>query len=94
MGAAERKGIVFRWNAPYGLADGQQCAEAGALILWADEFGGWSVVRKNGNGAPGSILITHEDQVKGKDINEAKQRAQAAAIVQLQLTGEFIKHQN
>lgn len=88
MGATERKGLVFHWEKPYGAADGQQCAEVADLILWADEFGHWRVVRKN-HGAPGSIIITHEDQSKGENINEAKQRAQAAAIVQLQLTGEF-----
>ena len=94
MGATKREGIVFRWEKPYGAADGQQCAQLATLVLWADELGQWRVVRKNGGGAPGSVLITQEDQVPGKNINEAKQRAQAAAIVQLQLTGEFIKHQN
>ena len=80
--------IPFRWQRASGAADGQQYAEVGRLILWADELGQWRVVRGN-HAAPGSIIVTHEDQVKGMDINEAKQRARAAAIVQLQLTGEF-----
>lgn len=77
---------AFNWKTDRTLADGQQYAEWRGLILWADYLGQWRVVRKN-RSAPSSILITHDDQTKGKDINEAKQRAQAAAIVQLQLTG-------
>lgn len=77
---------AFDWKTDRTLADGQQYAEWRGLILWADDLGQWRVVRKN-RAAPSSILITHEDQVNGKDINEAKQRVQAAAIVQLQLTG-------
>ena len=54
------------------------------LRVWTD--GRWEVLGPKRAGMFGK-LVDHAMQTKGKDINEAKQRAQAAAIVQLQLTG-------
>lgn len=78
---------AFNWKTEPLLADGQQYAEWRGLFLWANDLGEWSVVRLATIYERSTTLITHDDQTKGKDINEAKQRAQAAAIVQLQLTG-------
>lgn len=72
----------FLWKRPYGAADGQELCEWNGLALWADMHGEWRVVRMGANGRRGEVLITSADQINGKDIDEAKQRAQAAAIVQ------------
>ena len=90
MGATKREGLVFRWEKPFGAADSQEKCEVGSFILWASAIGSWNVVRKSATekGA-GTIIISDRNQAPGHYINEAKQRAQAAAIVQLQLTGEF-----
>lgn len=76
---------LFAWKTDRFLADRQQYAEAGPLILWASDTGEWSV-NKNTAGMA-RVIVSDRQQVKGKDINEAKKRAQAAALVQLQLMG-------
>ena len=60
---------------------------AGGLVLIAEAGGGWSVTATDGSTAV--VLVSDFDQTKGKDINDAKRRAQAAAIVQLQLMGKY-----
>jgi hypothetical protein len=77
--------ITFEWTEPFGIADGQQCCEVGPLILWATPDGEWRVCKKAGKMA--LVIVSDCQQTKGKDINEAKQRAQGAALVQLQLLG-------
>lgn len=75
--------VRFNWSEPYGAADGQQCCEFGGLILWASETGEWNVCRRSGKMA--IEIVSDRHQTRGININEAKQRAQGAAIVQLQL---------
>jgi len=80
----------FQWMLinPRGLSPEQ--AIWNNLRLWAYPDGRWSVSKRTGTPQRELVwkeIISHKDQTKGKDINEAKQRAQAAAIVQLQLTG-------
>lgn len=72
--------LRFIWQAPPSIADGQQCCEWHDLILWASPNGEWRVVRANGGGAPGSILVTQDDQRHGEDLEEAKRMAQSAAM--------------
>lgn len=80
----------FNWEHPEGAADQQERAWYGHLLLWASTTGEWRIcrlvhgVRKQDQW---TIVVDSTMQTAGKDIDEAKQRAQAAAIVQLQLTG-------
>lgn len=80
--------IWFYWKKT--LCAGEQECNWRGLRLVAFTNGEWAV----GKLTYGQLrehywimLVDHAMQTKGKDINEAKQRAQAAAIVQLQLTG-------
>ena len=77
--------MTFTWKTDRTLADGRQYCEVGALILWASETGEWSV-NKNTAGMA-RVIVSHRQQAPGEDRHEATQRAQAAALVQLQLMG-------
>lgn len=75
----------FNWTKPHGAADEQQLCEWHGMALWADMNGEWRVVRMGAAGKRGAVLVTHEDQAPGTDIDDAKRRAQAAAIIQRDL---------
>jgi hypothetical protein len=75
----------FKWRKPEGLHDQLLCEWQG-LIMWAGKDGTWNVVKPGrGDFEPGTVLVSNEDQAKGKNMKDAQQRAQAAAMVQLQL---------
>lgn len=72
---------AFNWIHPPGIADKQEQCEWMGFVLWASTTGEWNVVARAEAGGY-SVLVSSTMQTNGKDINEAWQRAQAAAIVQ------------
>lgn len=70
---------AFDWKPVPHQADGLEATAFGFLDCHASATGEWKVI------LAATVLVCWKDQAKGKDINEAKQRAQAAAIVHLQL---------
>jgi len=78
--------MSVEWEQHAGCPPDMMHAEWRGLLLRAWEDGRWEVLGPRRNDRYGH-LVGHQQQTAGKDINEAKQRAQAAAIVQLQLTG-------
>jgi hypothetical protein len=73
--------MKFHWTNVHPPAGNYSYCFYQGLTLHAFPEGAWKVIKD-------SVVVAHwEEQTTGKDINEAKQRAQAAALVQLQLLG-------
>ena len=73
----------FQWHEPYGIADNQQQCEWNGFVLTVSIYGEWNVVSWNGDTSrPGTVLVYHTMQTKGNDLQDAQQRAQAAAMIQ------------
>ena len=71
--------VRFNWRKAAHQADGLEVTMYGAIHCHAWTTGEWKVIH-------GTAVLAHwSEQSKGSNINEAKQRAQGAAIVQLQL---------
>jgi len=70
----------FRWNTKQVAGDGGIHCVWDGFVLWAQPDGSWRVNEWDGNVAV--ILVDSDDQTKGKDLGEAQQRAQAAAMIQ------------
>ena len=74
---------TFHWHEPYGIADNQKQCDWNGLVLNAHPDGQWNVVDWNGDTSrPGTILVDDAMQAKGNDLQDAQQRAQAAAMIQ------------
>lgn len=72
---------AFLWTEPYGIADRQHHCEWNGYELWASMFGEWRVLERRG---PNNwhLIVDDTHQTKGKDLQDAQQRAQAAAMIQ------------
>lgn len=80
--AADAAGVPippFDWKTDPALADGQHYCQWRGLWLWADMFGGWEVNQEHEHGRVQRI-VTSETQTPGADLEDAKRRAQAAAM--------------
>lgn len=69
---------AFHWEEGYDLGRLVSRSTWEGLLLVAEEGGKWAVWGDVTDDAP---LSSWQYQVKGKDIHDAKQRAQAAAMV-------------
>lgn len=71
----------FHWDTKNVAGDGGICCEYGPIfILWAQPDGQWRVNVRRAENQPALILITHENQRRGADLQEAQRMAQAAAM--------------
>jgi len=70
----------FLWAKPRYVADDAIVCEWMDLVLWAQPDGQWRVNRLHSESCIANILVTHEDQRPGADLQDAKRMAQAVAM--------------
>lgn len=73
--------MTFTWTKPEGIADWQERCEVSNLVLWASGYGEWVVARREGDRY--KVFTDSLMQTKGVDLEDAKRRAENAAMIAL-----------